>query len=219
MVRKIECSDLNESSLRISLAMKKISRADVKYSKRYNYVVSSSETIQSVPSDDASAVDSSLVKAQFTPGKKEDGDGGGGKAMVIEGRERGRGGGVNGGGGTVGGREGEEESASGHMGNESSSPVDNTSVDEAVIIILIACPGADGLKENKWKVPRKTTFAQLELRLGDKLKEAPKFRGSLYLYCKSGFSPTPDQTVNDMYDHFQQGGRLVVHYGYQERFG
>lgn len=42
---------------------------------------------------------------------------------------------------------------------------------------------------------------------------------SLFLYCGSGFSPSPDQLLQDLFDCFQVGGELVIMYGIQENWG
>ena len=42
---------------------------------------------------------------------------------------------------------------------------------------------------------------------------------ALFLYCGSGFSPTPDQNLQDLFDSCQVGGELVVNYGVQEAWG
>lgn len=42
---------------------------------------------------------------------------------------------------------------------------------------------------------------------------------SLYLYCGSGFSPTPDQLLQDLFDCFQSNGELIIFYGIQEAWG
>ena len=41
----------------------------------------------------------------------------------------------------------------------------------------------------------------------------------LFLFCGSGFSPTLDQNLQDLFDCFQVGGELVIHYGIQEAWG
>lgn len=70
------------------------------------------------------------------------------------------------------------------------------------------------------------------------LRKQLKYDSSLFLFCGSGFSPTPDQVLQDLFDvcknltsdniylslyirlqSFQSGGELVIHYGYQEAWG
>ena len=82
-------------------------------------------------------------------------------------------------------------------------------------IIETQNPQAPALKKDKFKVDKKITVSKLERFLRKQLRnEEP-----LFLYCGSGFSPTPDQTLEDLYDNFQVGDSLVVYYGFQEQWG
>jgi hypothetical protein len=44
-------------------------------------------------------------------------------------------------------------------------------------------------------------------------------KSNLFIYCGTGFSPTPDQKLDDLYDCFQTRGKLIVYYGLQESYG
>lgn len=51
------------------------------------------------------------------------------------------------------------------------------------------------------------------------IKKALKTEKSLYLYLGSGFSPTPDQLLQDLFECFHVGGELTIMYGVQETWG
>ena len=40
-----------------------------------------------------------------------------------------------------------------------------------------------------------------------------------FCYCGSGFAPTPDQKLQDLFDCFGVGGELVITYGLQPAWG
>lgn len=42
---------------------------------------------------------------------------------------------------------------------------------------------------------------------------------SFYFHCGSSFCPTPDQSLQDLFDCFQIGGELVLQYGIREVWG
>ncbi len=51
------------------------------------------------------------------------------------------------------------------------------------------------------------------------LKTQLKTENGLFLYCGNGFSPTPDQLLQDLYDCFRVGDELMIMYGIQENWG
>mmetsp|Transcript_308 Transcript_308/g.558 ORF Transcript_308/g.558 Transcript_308/m.558 type:complete len:98 (+) Transcript_308:63-356(+) len=74
---------------------------------------------------------------------------------------------------------------------------------------------ADSLKKMKYKIDGQKPIFYVETFLRKQLKRD----GALFLFCGSGFSPTPDQLLHYLYENFQSGGELVIHYGYQEAWG
>lgn len=74
---------------------------------------------------------------------------------------------------------------------------------------------APSLKKSKFKIDGQKAISEVDKFLRKQLK----YDSSLFLFCGSGFSPTPDQVLQDLFDSFQSGGELVIHYGYQEAWG
>lgn len=85
----------------------------------------------------------------------------------------------------------------------------------SVLLHLRAVGSAAPLKHSKFKLSGKKNLFEVEKFLRKQLQHDKQ----LFLYCGSGFSPTPDQTLQDLYDCFQTGGELLISYGYQETWG
>lgn len=71
------------------------------------------------------------------------------------------------------------------------------------------------MKKNKFKLNGEKQLIEVERFLKKSLGQDK----SVYLYCGSGFSPTSDQLLQDLYDSFQVGGELTINYGIQEAWG
>ena len=84
-----------------------------------------------------------------------------------------------------------------------------------VLLHLRSVGEAPALKRNKFKLSGEKQLIEVE-RL---LKKSIGLDKSVYLYCGSGFSPTPDQQLQDLFDNFQVGGELMINYGIQEAWG
>ena len=78
-----------------------------------------------------------------------------------------------------------------------------------------AVGSATPLKHNKFKLDGNKTVADVEKYL----RKALNYDKGLFLYCGSGFSPTPDQTLQGLHDCFQIGSELTISYGFQETWG
>jgi len=89
--------------------------------------------------------------------------------------------------------------------------------DAKVLLQLRSVGEAPALKRNKFKLDGRKTVFDVELFLKKSLGVGTE--QALYLYCGTGFSPTPDQSLRDLYDSFQVGGELVISYGLQETWG
>ena len=74
---------------------------------------------------------------------------------------------------------------------------------------------APALKKAKYRLDGKKCLLDVERFL----KKNIGTNQSLFLYCGSGFAPTPNQNLQDLYDCFQVGGELVITYGLQEAWG
>eukprot|EP01041_Mallomonas_annulata_P000607 gene607-1171_t len=95
---------------------------------------------------------------------------------------------------------------------------------QGVLVHLRSVGEAAALKKSKFKIVENFLRKQL------------KYDGALFIYCGSGFSPTPDQKIGDLFDVsvrilmsnmyapydnlqfqcFHTASELVVYYGYQE---
>eukprot|EP01038_Epipyxis_sp_PR26KG_P015573 gene15573-21028_t len=86
-------------------------------------------------------------------------------------------------------------------------------LEEHKVLLNIRSVGeAPALKKNKFKLNGTKPIIEVESYL-KKLLGPDK---SIYIYCGSGFSPTPDQLLQDLFDCFQIGGELTITYGIQE---
>ena len=97
----------------------------------------------------------------------------------------------------------------------SSSPSPAYEYSDMIEIRVRPCAQAPALKKNKLILDRSKTIGQLEKAL----KKMLKYQDSLFLYVGSGFAPTPDQTLNDLFDNFSVRNVLDIHYGFQEQWG
>jgi ubiquitin-like protein ATG12 len=84
-----------------------------------------------------------------------------------------------------------------------------------VLLHLRSVGEAPALKRNKFKLSGEKQLIEVEKFLKKSLGQDR----SVYLYCGSGFSPTSDQLLQDLYDNFQVGGELTINYGVQEAWG
>jgi ubiquitin-like protein ATG12 len=84
-----------------------------------------------------------------------------------------------------------------------------------VLLHLRSVGEAPALKKNKFKLNGTKSLLEVERFL----KKSMGTDKAVYLYCGSGFSPTPDQLLQDLYDNFQVSGELTINYGIQESWG
>jgi ubiquitin-like protein ATG12 len=84
-----------------------------------------------------------------------------------------------------------------------------------VLLHLRSVGEAPALKKNKFKLNGEKQLIEVEKFLKKSLGQDK----SVYLYCGSGFSPTSDQLLQDLFDNFQAGGELTINYGIQEAWG
>jgi ubiquitin-like protein ATG12 len=109
-------------------------------------------------------------------------------------------------------------------GSSSSSTASSlASADSKVAVFLRPIGDAPALKKQKFKLDGSKAVHDIEKFLRKSLAAATAADGvkigPLVLYCGSGFSPTPDQLVNDLFASFQVGGELVISYSLQETWG
>lgn len=96
------------------------------------------------------------------------------------------------------------------MSEKSSQTVANK-----VLLHLRSVGDAPALKQNKFKLNGEKYIFEVEKYLRKTLGTDK----AVYLYCGTGFSPSPDQLLQDLFDCFQVGGELTIHYGIQETWG
>ena len=94
--------------------------------------------------------------------------------------------------------------------------IDSTPFAKKVLLFLRPVGEAPALKKGKYKLDGTKCLSDVEKFLRKTLGTVDQ---GLFLYCGSGFSPTPDQNLQDLYDCFNVGGELVISYGIQEAWG
>ena len=100
-------------------------------------------------------------------------------------------------------------------GTEGGSNVPAPLPPQTVNLFLRPVGEAPALKKAKYRLDGKKCLLDVERFL----KKNIGTNQSLFLYCGSGFAPTPNQNLQDLYDCFQVGGELVITYGLQEAWG
>ena len=93
---------------------------------------------------------------------------------------------------------------------------ENLATERKVLLHLRAVGEASSLKRNKFKLNGTKTILDVQQFL---LKSLGHTNKSVYIYCGTGFSPTPDQLIQDLYDNFQTNGEVIITYGIQETWG
>lgn len=86
-----------------------------------------------------------------------------------------------------------------------------------VLLFLRPVGEVAGLRKTRYKLDGSKAIAEVEKFLKKTLEMSPE--QSIFIYCGSGFSPTPDQNLQDLFDNFQTNGELIVNYGIQEAWG
>mmetsp|Transcript_39716 Transcript_39716/g.45239 ORF Transcript_39716/g.45239 Transcript_39716/m.45239 type:complete len:90 (+) Transcript_39716:59-328(+) len=88
---------------------------------------------------------------------------------------------------------------------------------EKVKVHFVAVGSAPIMKKNKFQISADqpvasiTSFLRKMLRIGS--------GESLFLYCNSAFTPSPDELLKDLRDCFAVRDELVIHYSLQEAWG
>jgi ubiquitin-like protein ATG12 len=98
------------------------------------------------------------------------------------------------------------------------APSSTTTGSGKILIQLRAVGEATALKKQKFKLDGSKTVIEVQKFL----KKALASDGGdkpIYLFCGSGFSPTLDQNLQDLYENFQVAGELVISYAVQEAWG
>ena len=73
----------------------------------------------------------------------------------------------------------------------------HTMAQKSVVLLHLKAIGeAPALKNAKFKIDGEKTVADVEKFLQKQLK----YEGALFLFCGSGFSPTPDQKLQTLFD-------------------
>lgn len=86
-----------------------------------------------------------------------------------------------------------------------------------VLLFLRPVGEVAGLRKTRYKLDGSKAIAEVEKFLKKTLEMSAD--QSIFMYCGSGFSPTPDQNLQDLFDNFQTNGELIVNYGIQEAWG
>ena len=80
---------------------------------------------------------------------------------------------------------------------------------------------APALQKQKFKLDGSKTLFEVEaflLKNINTARAAPSIK-SIFLYCGSGFAPTHEQSLQDLFDCFKTGDELIISYGIQEAWG
>jgi ubiquitin-like protein ATG12 len=86
-----------------------------------------------------------------------------------------------------------------------------------VLLFLRPVGEVAGLRKTRYKLDGSKAIVEVEKFLRKTLEMSAD--QSIFIYCGSGFSPTPDQNLQDLFDNFQTNGELIVNYGIQEAWG
>ena len=86
-----------------------------------------------------------------------------------------------------------------------------------VLLFLRPVGEVAGLRKTRYKLDGSKAIVEVEKFLKKTLEMTAD--QSIFIYCGSGFSPTPDQNLQDLFDNFQTNGELIVNYGIQEAWG
>jgi hypothetical protein len=75
------------------------------------------------------------------------------------------------------------------------------------------------LAQVRFKIESSKTILFVQKYIGKKLGMDASKTKTLWLFCGTGFSPAPDQSVGDLYRDFPTGDELHILYGVQETWG
>ena len=84
-----------------------------------------------------------------------------------------------------------------------------------ILVHLKSVGSAPILRRNKIQLSGEKSMMDIQLYIQNVIATTK----TIYLYCGSGFSPSPYQLMEDLYDCFQSNGELVIYYGIQESWG
>eukprot|EP00249_Psilotum_nudum_P006854 c20111_g1_i1 orf=486-785(+) len=87
-------------------------------------------------------------------------------------------------------------------------------VAQKVIVLFRATGDAPILKQSKFKIGAAEKFAKVIDFLCRQLH-----RETVFVYINSAFSPSPDETVLDLFENFGIDGKLVVNYACSMAWG
>jgi ubiquitin-like protein ATG12 len=102
---------------------------------------------------------------------------------------------------------------------ESSDEIVSAQAASKVKILFVPVGGdALALSNSKFALNGSRLMIDAEKLLRSRLPKSESNR-SFYFFCCSSFSPTPDQTIQDLYDCFGESGRLVLQYAVKPAWG
>ena len=100
---------------------------------------------------------------------------------------------------------------------EAKSPQPEPSNSNQVIVVFKNVGGAPILKQSKFRVSTNKKIAHL---LGLVRKAASFEPGqSIFIYINQSFAPSPDQTIQNLYDCYACDNKLVLHYSITVAWG
>jgi len=88
---------------------------------------------------------------------------------------------------------------------------------DKVVIMFKATGGVAALKNSKFKLAATATFQNVLDFLRKQLKIQQE--DPLFLFVNSAFQPSPDETVGELFQCFQDSGRLVINYSNTQAYG
>jgi len=103
-----------------------------------------------------------------------------------------------------------------NSGGTESSDSGKTKI-EKIEVRLQPTGDAPIMKKRKWAVKPQQTVGQINKFVRGYLKLDEK--ENLFMYVNQAFAPSPDQTVQNLYDCFGSDGNLVLHYSKNQAWG
>ncbi|KAJ7382587.1 Ubiquitin-like protein [Desmophyllum pertusum] len=104
-----------------------------------------------------------------------------------------------------------------HNAQAQKSEVSKKSLKKKVEVLLKAAGDAPIMMRKKWQVDGSKQVAYIIEFIKKYIKCEPQ--DSLFVYVGQCFAPTPDQTLQNLYDCFGADGKLVLHYCKTQAWG
>ncbi|KAJ9451585.1 Ubiquitin-like protein ATG12 [Diplonema papillatum] len=104
-----------------------------------------------------------------------------------------------------------------------SSPATPSPANQTVTVFLSPGPETPKLKQAVYKLPGNKTISFVHTCLRRYLAKYRPKNEPIFVFINTGdsigFSPTPEQTVGDLFDKFSDGKRLTLTYVFKQIYG